>query len=61
MTTEVLTLKKPGRCPVSLSFQQAFMAEAVDASPQALASLRLHAREKDKWLILQHKLGVNHA
>lgn len=61
MSTEVLTLKRPGICPVSLAFQNAFMAEAVTASPRALASLRLHAREKDKWLIIRHKLGVNHA
>lgn len=61
MNVEVLTLKKPSRCSRSVNSHDMFIFDGLTlrGNEQALSRLKIAARERDKWFILQHKHGVS--
>ena len=60
MNVEVLTLKNPSRCATSIISHDMFIFDGLTLrdNPEAIARLKIAARERDKWFILQHKHGV---
>lgn len=56
MNVEILTLKKPSRCATSINMHDMFIFDGLTlkGNEKALARLKVAARERDKWFILQH-------
>lgn len=56
MTVEILTLNKPSRCAASVNAHDMFIFDGLTlkGNEKAIARLKIAARERDKWFILQH-------
>lgn len=57
MNVEVLTLKKPARSAECINAHDMFIFDALTlrGDTGAIARLKVAARERDKWFIMQHQ------